>query len=398
MKLAWTSIASLVFCSSCAGAGLSEQHQPATPAVSALASGDFRGADDTAKKILESDPKNPEAALVRAVTRYRRSMHQLSLDLRTLAVGGATFGLNQRYLASALTDGESELALVEADLARAAHDEAIALDLCVACWEIDWNGNGRVDERDRLLFQVEQDADGRPIPDGDPRRKPTFRFDAGDVSWARAFVAFQRAAIDIVLAYDFEDAARALADDGKAKQIRIRLAHPERVSAARELLLQGLAHSRAARAAYLAETDDEREWVPNPRQKNHPLPLPVDDALYETWSLVVGDLERLVRGEEGLAVADLQRLDEHQHHRLAKGYLDVGRMLSEPRDIVIDLDVLDHLDQRDLDSRLKSLLGASYARSMKRSPLPTRVLRMKGEVDRGKESLERKLRYLLWLN
>jgi hypothetical protein len=35
---------------------------------------------------------------------------------------------------------------------------------------------------------------------------------------------------------------------------------------------------------------------------------------------------------------------------------------------------------------------------MKPSPLPRRLERMKGEVERGDESLERKLRYLLWVN
>ena len=40
--------------------------------------------------------------------------------------------------------------------------------------------------------------------------------------------------------------------------------------------------------AYLAETDDDREWVPNPKQQSHPMPLPVDaariGALERTWT------------------------------------------------------------------------------------------------------------------
>jgi hypothetical protein len=286
---------------------------------------------------------------------------------------------------------------VDQDLAIAARDKDLSLDLCVACWEIDWNGNGRIDDRDRLLFQLEQDADGKPIPERDPRRKPTFRFDAGDVSWARAFVAFQRAVLNLVLAYDFSDLSQLARE--RPSRVVIRLRHPERVGAAKQLLLDGLSHSLAARKAYLAETDDEREWLPSPRQKDHPLPLPVDDALYETWRLVVGDLERLVRGEEGLAVADLQRLDEPHAKRLASGSIDVGRMLSEPKDIVLDLDDLERLDHaRDLDGMLKSTLGSYYVRSMKRSPLPDRLRRMQSEVERGQEPLERKLRYLFWVN
>jgi hypothetical protein len=381
----------------CSTARASAPHAPATAATAALRDGDFVGADQEAKALLARDHDNPSAALVRAVTRYRKSMHQLSLDVRTIAVGGAMVGLNQRYLTSAFEEAEAELARVEEDLAIAARDPKLTLDLCVACWDIDWNGNGRVDERDRLVFQIEQDADGRPIPDGDPRRKPTFRFDAGDVSWARAFVAFQRAALDLVLAYDFSDVQRLISEE--PKRVVIRLRHPERVQAAKQLLLDALGHSLAAREAYLRETDDEREWMPNPRQKDHPLPLPVDDALYETWRLVVGDLERLVRGEEGLAIADLQKLDERHPKQLSQGYVDVGRMLREPKDIVLDLDVIDRLERsRDVDGLAKSVLGSYYVRSMKRSPLPDRLMRMQGEVERGEESLERKLRYLLWVN
>ncbi len=381
----------------CAATSTPEPHAPATAATAALTAGDFDDADAKARALLARDRDNPSAALVRAITRYRKSMHQLSLDVRTLVIGGAMGGLNQRYLTSAFEEGESQLALVEKDLAIAARDPELSLDLCVACWEIDWNGNGRIDDRDRRLFQIEQDADGNPIPEDDPRRKPTFRFDTGDVSWARAFVAFQRAVLDLALAYDFSDVQRLARE--RSPRVVIRLRHPERVTAAKGLLLDALGHSRAAREAYLAETDDEREWMPSPRQKDHPLPLPVDEALYETWRLVVGDLKRLVRGEEGLAVADLQRLAESHPKHLAGGIIDVGRMLREPKDIVLDLDVIDRLDRaKDVDGLMKNTLGAYYVPSMKRSPLPGRLQRMQGEVERGQESLERKLRYLFWIN
>jgi hypothetical protein len=35
---------------------------------------------------------------------------------------------------------------------------------------------------------------------------------------------------------------------------------------------------------------------------------------------------------------------------------------------------------------------------MKPSPLPKRIARMKGEVERSEETFGRKLRYLFWLN
>jgi hypothetical protein len=313
-----------------------------------------------------------------------------------LAVGG----VNQRYLTTTFEAAEKELAAVDDDLAVAALDPNLSLELCLACWEIDWNGDGRVDRRDRLLFQIEKDGDGAPIPEDDPRRKPTFRFDAGDVAWARAFVGFQRAALDVLLAYDLSEAGALAERHGDRAKIVLHLVHPERVADARRRILEALDQSDLARRSYLAETDDDREWVPNPRQRSHPMPLPVDDKLYATWEAVLGDVRRLVRSEEGLAIADLVALEDGsgRHGATPGGYLDVGSMLSRPHDITLDLDRLERIRGRDARAALSALFGDHYVASMKRSMLPERLSRMQGEVDRNEETFERKLRYLFWLN
>jgi hypothetical protein len=250
------------------------------------------------------------------------------------------------------------------------------------------------------MFQIERDADDHPLPEDDPRRKPTFRFDAGDVAWARAFVSFQRALLDLVLAYDWSEVDHLLHGRGEdSDRIVLRLAHPDRIAQARQRILEGLDRSDEARVSYLAETDDDREWVPNPRQKNHPMPLPVDQALYDTWEAMVGDLRRLVRGEEGLAAADVVKLGEERPKHMPKGYIDVGGMLAHPRDIVLtsrDIEALDRAS--DTEAMMSAVLGDNYVPSMRASPLPSRLARMKGEIERREEGLERKLRYLFWLN
>lgn len=84
---------------------------------------------------------------------------------------------------------------------------------------------------------------------------------------------------------------------------------------------------------------------------------------------------------------------------MPKGYLDIGRMLSHPKDIVLDMGDLEDLDRKgDIEGAMKSILGEYYVGSMKPSPLPKRLLRMKGELDKGDRELERKLRYLFWVN
>ncbi len=380
---------------------LAARRDAAAAAVTALQAGHFDEAERLAAEGAAADGGNPYALLVRAIVRYKKSMHQLALDGRTLVVGGLESGaLNQKYLRATLGDAESELAAIEADLAIVAEEPNISLELCLACWEIDWNANGRVDSRDRRLLQLEEDADGEPIPDEDPRRTPTFRFDHGDVAWARAFVAFQRAALDALLAYDWTEIALIAARRSeRPDEIVIHLVDAGRIAAARERILEGLAQSDLSRRQYLAETDDDREWVPNPRQKDHPMPLPIDQAVYDTWEGVVGDVERMVEGKEGLSVADLVTLSGERVKSAPRGYLDIGRMLAHPKDIVLDMGDLERLDERgDIEGAMRSILGEYYVSSMKPSPLPRRLLRMKGEIDRGDRELERKLRYLFWIN
>jgi hypothetical protein len=298
---------------------------------------------------------------------------------------------------------EKALAAIDRDLEIAGAAADFALSLCLACWEEDWNRNGRVDERDRLLLQIEVDDKGEEIPEGDPRRKPTFRFDQGDIYWARAMIAFQRALLDLVLAYrwtELDKLFEALDSDQRPK-ITIRLAHRERVSAARERILEGLTHADRARVLYLAETDDDREWVPNPEQKSHPMPLPVDGALYATWKDVIGDARRLVSSEEGIDVRAFALMLDDDWPAPPGGYIDVGGLLSDPKDVVLDLAVLIRTDPDEpgtVEATLRSLLGDHYKAEMKASPLVSRFARMKKEIELGEDSLDRKLRYLIWLN
>jgi hypothetical protein len=386
------------------GASLRERDQASSPSVQALQAGRFDEASKKAAEVIDRDKENPRANLVDAITRYHKVVHDLTTDLPTLAIAAmATRGFNERFLRISLETAEAELAAVDADLARAAKSADVSLELCVACWEVDWNRNGEVDERDRHLLEVEYDSAGKSIPEGDPRRRPTFRFDQADVLWARAFTSFQRAAIDIVLGYGYSNLDQVLPKlmrRGGEGTLRLKLEHPERIEKARALILAGLDLTDAAREAALRETDDDREWVPSPTQKSHPLPLPVDAALYETWKSVVGDLRRIVRREEGLPVADLAQLGDHKWKNPPRGFLDLGGMLQHPKDLVIDFGDAKRVgdEAAQADAVLSDVFGEYYSKSMKPSPLIGRLERMRKEVEHGTESMERKLRYLFWLN
>lgn len=394
--------------------------EAAAPAVKALQDARFEDAMREASTVLQQDDGNATAHAVWAVAEYRRTLHDFVTDALSIASGGliGRGTLSNRLVDVTLTDTDRRMEVIEGHLAKAAEDPEFSLDLCLACWQVDWNRSGAIDGRDLRLLQVEYDAHGEMIPEGDPRRTPTFRFDTADVSWLRAMIHFQRALLDIVAAYDLASAVEsAVKDENRGQPIRIKLRDKARVLRAREHILAGLELSRRTRAQILAETDDTREWVPSPRQKSHPLPFPVDEALFQTWEGVVSDLESLVRSEQGLSVEEVAQLGDHRWKNPPKGFIDVGGLLSEPGDIVLDPKRLEEVENEmsqafrefensgesnaspaPIEAVLKDIFGAKYRSAMKPTSLIQRVRRMKGEVERGEESFERKLRYLLWLN
>lgn len=382
-----------------------ELEADAQPALAALQAARFDDATKLAKASLARSEDNARAAGVLALSTWRLAMHDLVTDAltygATLAASslmGGNFG-NQDFLDFAVARADARLVEVDQALALAAKDPGFSLELCLACWEVDWNPNGEVDVRDQRLLEVEYDARGEELPDGDPRRRPTFRFDVADVHWLRAMVAFQRAALALVSSW-----APVLSGlrRNRLDVLRLKLRNPEKPKQARALIFAGLEHARRCRAAVLAETDDDREWLPSPRQQSHALPLEVDDALFETWAGVLDDVEGLLTSRAGLSATDVLQYGDRNWDRPPTGFLDVGALLSQPRDFVVPSE--DAVRARRggsgeaMDAVLRQTFGPAWKDSMPTSPLTARLKRMQQELDRGEDTFERKLRYLFWLN
>jgi hypothetical protein len=177
----------------------------------------------------------------------------------------------------------------------------------------------------------------------------------------------------------------------------IHLLSPERVKRARSLVLAGLDFSAQARHAYLAETDDDREWMPSPRQHSHPVPLDVDADLYQTWADVLDDVRRLIHGEEGLSMRELAALFDAELAAIAPdAYIDFRAMFEQPTDLRFAQKQGD--DAKQMDDFLHGLLGHGYRKAMKPSPLVGRMRAVVSAVQTGTDELGKKLRYLIWVN
>ncbi|HEY5926987.1 MAG TPA: hypothetical protein VIV11_35110 [Kofleriaceae bacterium] len=372
-----------------------------SPALAAMQDSKFDVALREANVTLARDPRDSQAAGVRAIARYQQAGSQLFSELGAVVDAGERLdALDHERGRAAWLAFLGALEAIDRDLEVAAADPSFALELCVACLESDWNRNGRIDDRDRKLFELELDGNGGELAENDPRRRPTYRFDQGDALWARAMVQFQRAGVEVVLAYRWSELDKLFRDTNSDRiNIAIKLVDPGRVKRARELVLAGLSYAEQTRDAYLKETDDDREWLPNPKQKNYAMPLPVDAALFATWATVLGDIRRLLESKEGISLREvaLATFGTPGASDVPNAYVDLGRLLREPTDIVFDLD--DKLPRPQMYERLlRGLLGRGYAESMRASPLVGRLRHMASEVARGTDTVERKLRYLLWLN
>lgn len=382
-----------------------QQVAEAAPALASLAASKFDEARSAATAILTRDPHSSRAAAVRAIATYQAAGQAVITRITAIMDEGETLkALDHEGGRAAWKTFLDQLDAVDRDLAIVAADPTFSLELCLACWVHDWNRNGHLDDRDRKLFEVEYDAKGEVIDQSDPARRPTFRFDVGDAEWARAMVSFQRAGVQLILAYKWSelDKLLRLSIFGNTKLADHRLTIPlidaGRVKHARELILAGVAYADRCRAAYLAETDDDREWVPNPKQQSHPIPLPMDATIYATWAAVTGDVRRMLTSEEGISLQEVMAIVEPKAAALMPdGYVDFGAMLREPSDIVFDLS--DEAETpKNAERILRGVLGHGYRTKMRASPLVGRLRHMKDELEQGSDTAEHKLRYLLWLN
>lgn len=203
------------------------------------------------------------------------------------------------------------------------------------------------------------------IDTGNAAPSLTFRFDRADGFWLQGYAEFLMAQADFWLAHDFRNAfdgsfhmlfpraklplqdALVPLDGGMsgnmfASEWRfadfISLVHlvnwpviePERRQAARRHLLEMIRLSREDWKAILAETDNDREWLPGPQQKGvNPLTgLEVGEEQVQAWLATLTVAEDLLEGRALLP-----------HFRITGKGINMKRFFDEPKpfDLVLSI-------------------------------------------------------------
>ncbi len=238
----------------------------------------------------------------------------------------------------------------DAVLARMGKAE-VKLPLAIGLARLDLNGDGKADEEERLWRVLDATLGGNMIPQEQAERF-IISFDRGDAAWLRGYCNLLSALLEFALAHDgkasFDVSAHMLFPNaglpnamlnqqGLPSQdyfdpapiadavAAIHMMHwevkePERLKASLAHLEQVVALSRESWGYILAETDDEAEWIPNPKQKNGVMPgMAVTDQTVAGWTATMGELDALLQGKKLVP-----------HWRLAKG-INIRRVFLEPR-------------------------------------------------------------------
>jgi hypothetical protein len=207
-------------------------------------------------------------------------------------------------------------------------DPDVKLPLHVGLIRIDPFGQNKPVSAARALTRP---GTGLPKEAQDQAEKIVIGFDRGDVCWLRGYCHFLAAWGELLLAVDgqelfectahlfFEkvDSPHAALQEGRPPLenlggfdpalisdviafihlLRLPVKEPARTKAALAHLEAMLAQQKEMWKFILAETDDDNEWIPNPKQKGV-LGVKVTREMIDAWLETVDEAEQLLKGKK----------------------------------------------------------------------------------------------------
>ncbi len=222
-----------------------------------------------------------------------------------------------------------DLAKADATLAKIKGD-SVKLPLHFGQIRLDFNGDGNADE-DEILWKlyVQMNAPAAQQVTAEAARDFVITFDRGDVAWLRGYCHLLMAMTEAALAYDGKELfARcghlmfAKTDSpfseilqpkrGNAQEfegvpfldmvaaihlLNMQLIEPKRMSESLKHMESVIALSRESWKYYLAETDDDHEWIPNPKQATVMPGGAVTEEMVQGWMEFLAAADALLAGK-----------------------------------------------------------------------------------------------------
>ena len=311
--------------------------------------------DDTARFALGV------AQTLRGVERVAGALHRYGLRTDTWAESLPFFRLpvppnpnpepiSYEESRQILLDWLDDLAAARKTLSDVREPNKVKLRLPIGRMHLDLNGDGRAANAESLWELLRVLNPGARLGPG-TSNDFVIALDGGDVHWLLGYCHLLSALPEMVLAYDERELFNAtahlfyarvetphaflnegvkVADFGMGVDVvdaiafvhllNLPVKEPKRMGAARDHLKAMLDQSRKSWALILAETDDDHEWVPNPRQASVLGTLRVTDEMVQGWMQFLDEAE---------AVLDGKKLIPFWRSRDARG-VNLRRVFTEP--------------------------------------------------------------------
>jgi len=309
-----------------------------------LKQGQLAAAEKSLAETIAQDPQQHQARFALGVVEVLSAIEHLGQDqyrygalsgrVRDLPVFRLPVPVNPNpepvtyeQVRQIFADLQTRLVAAEAELAKVDVQADVKLSIDLASIRIDLNGDGQVEDSESFaaIFSVANRQRA-----GAAARDMQVKFDGGDVPWLRGYCHFLCAVCDVVLAYDHQQmfdlagqwiypkhvSSQPIAGEpldieggngGFDREIldaiaAIHLAdfpvrEPQRMASARGHLLAMIRTSRESWMRIQAETDDDQEWLPNPRQTGV-LQIPVTQEMIDGWRGVLVEMEDLLEGRK----------------------------------------------------------------------------------------------------
>jgi hypothetical protein len=306
-----------------------------------LIEGKLAEAQKSLKSTLESDAKNDEARFALGVVHTLSGVEQLMQGLyrHGLQPTWATSlpfvrlpvpdnpnpePLTNEAFRALIADFAADLADIERTLAQVDSD-GVKILVRPGMYRLDFDADGKA-TADESLWRIFFRLTGATVRDEDAGQF-VIAMDKADAHWLRGYAHFLAALCEMYLAHDTQhlhdraaqfffpsakvrypfdppDQAAEWTDDlldGIAfiHLLNLPVAEPRRLKTAHGHLLAMVEQSRASFAAIRAETDDNREWIPSPKQQNLAFPQGrITAEMVDGWHAVLEEWEAILQGKK----------------------------------------------------------------------------------------------------